>query len=172
MEDLKRFTGKVSGRPSIIHGAKFSRGFVVYPHQILDLLHDTQPGLPIPKDAELKGIGIQDMGRDSKIQFYFSSIIAPNECCLEMKPDHFFRTLVNLADGLLPTDSELDGIEVSKNWTVIMLRVTSSHWPPAPKEEVPLYHLRYDYGSLGRKELILTDPSKIVEENSRRIRIQ
>lgn len=155
-----------SGRKSILRGAKFTRGFVIRPEQILQLFHDTQPGLPLPADAKFEGIGIEDAGYDSKIQFYFSSIAAPWEHCLELKPEFFFKILVNLADGLIPADSELDGIEISSRFTVIMLRVKSSHWPPAPRNEMPLYHLRYDIG-----RLLLVDPAKAIE-GDKRIRIQ
>lgn len=163
--EIKKFTAKTSGRDSIVRGAKYERGFIVRPEQILALFHDTQPGLPLPIDAQFQGLGLRDEGCDSQIQFYFTSQIAPHEHCLAMKPELFFRILVGLADGLLPSDSELDGIEISPRFTVIMLRVRSSHWPPAIKEELPLYHLRYDLG-----RLLLVDPSKAIE-NEKRIRI-
>ena len=163
---LKESNITPSGRRSIIHGAKYHRGFIVRPEQILSLFHDTQPGIPLPKDAEFKGIGMADEGVDSRIRFYFKSVIAPNMHCLELKPEKFFRLLVDLADGLLPLDSEMDGIEISNRFTVILLRVKSSHWPPAPRENIPLYHLRYDLG-----RLLLVDPARAIE-SERRIRIQ
>lgn len=167
-EELKKFDARPSGRSSIIKGAKFSRGFIIKPDQILDLVHDTQQGIPLPKDAEFKGLGLDDAGVDSKIEFYFSSAVAPSEHCLSMKPEIFFRMLIDLCCGLLPTDSELDGIEISPNFTVILLRVKSSHWP-APRLQdgkLPLYHLRYEFG-----KILLVDPSKAIEPE-RRIRIQ
>lgn len=165
--ELKQFNAKPSGRSSIITGSKkFARGFIIRPEQILSLLHDTQPGIPLPKDAQFQGLGIDDAGVDSEIQFYFTSILAPNMHCFAMKPRIFFTMLVELADGLLPLDSELEGIEVSKNFTMIMLRVESSHWPAPINKELPLYHLRYDLG-----RLVLIDPSKALE-NTRRIIIQ
>ena len=63
-------------------------------------------------------------------------------------------------------DSELDGIEISTRFTVIMLRVKSSHWPASLNNEIPLYHLRYDLG-----RLVLVDPLKAIE-SERRIKIQ
>lgn len=163
--ELKRFDATLSGRPSIIKGAKYQRGFIVYPAQILDLLHETQPGIPLPKDAEFKGIGMEDAGCDSQVQFYFTSVSNPTVHCFALKPERFFAMLVRLADGLLPLDSELDGIEISSRFTVIMLRVKSSHWPAPLTNEMPLYHLRYEAG-----RLLLVDPSKMFEQ--RRIQIQ
>lgn len=170
-DELKKFAATPSGRPSIVLGAKFQRGFIIHPVQILELLHDTQPSLPLPKDAKFEGIGVDDAGVDSKIQFYFSSLIAPSEHCLQMKPEYFFRILKDLADGLIPADAELDGIEISKNWLFIMLRVKSSHWGAAPNDKMlPMVHLRYDF-----KRLLLVDPAEAVRnelQSQRRIRIQ
>ena len=163
--EIKRFDAVTSGRSSIIGGAKFTRGFVIRPEQMLPLFRDTHQNLPIPFDAQFQGIGFKDEGVDSQIQFYFTSQTAPWEHCFALKPQLFFDVLVDLADGLLPKDSELDGIEISKNFTVLMLRVKSSHWPAAPTDQMPLYHLRYDLG-----RLTLVDPSKAIE-GDRRIRI-
>jgi hypothetical protein len=165
--ELKKFNAKPSGRSSIISGAKkYCRGFVVRPEQILSLFHDTQPGIPLPKDAQFQGIGIEDAGIDSRIQFFFTSVSNPSMHCFSLKPNQFFSMLVQLADGLLPLDSELDGVEVSSKFTMIMLRVQSSHWPAPIGKDLPLYHLRYDLG-----RLMLVDPIKILE-GERRIRIQ
>lgn len=159
---LKKSIVSASGRSSILKGAKFQRGFVIRPEQMLELLHDTQPALPIPKDAKFEGIGLEDAGSHSKIEFYFSSAAAPTEHCLALRPDLFFKMLVDLSMGMLPGDSELDGIEISKRFTVILLRVKSSHWPPSPATMMPLYHLRYEAG-----RLLLVDPSKAVEGEKR-----
>lgn len=163
--ELKQFGGTPSGRPSIIHGSKYQRGFIIRPEQILALWHDTQPQIPLPKDAEFKGIGLDDAGVDSRIEFHFESVVAPHVHCMALKPEEFFRKLVQLADGLLPIDAELDGIEISSRFTVILLRVKSSHWPAPLTPNLPLYHLRYEFG-----RLLLVDPSKAIE-NERRIRI-
>lgn len=164
--ELKKFKARRSGRSSILHGAKYQRGFIIRPEQILSLFHETQPGIPLPKDAEFKGIGVESAGVDSQIQFFFSSIAAPNMHCFALQPHKFFSILVHLADGLLPMDSELDGIEVSSNFTVIMLRVKSEHFPAPLTKDLPLYHLRYEFG-----KLLLVDPSKAIEQE-RRIQIQ
>lgn len=164
--ELKQFDVKLSGRPSIIHGAKYARGFIIRPEQIMELFHDTQPGIPLPKDAQHQGIGVEDAGVDSEIQFYFTSQSNPTVHCFALKPELFFSMLVNLADGLLPLDSELDGIEISPNFTVILLRVKSEHWPAPLTKDLPLYHLRYEFG-----RLLLVDPSKAIEKE-RRIQIQ
>jgi hypothetical protein len=163
--ELKRSSITPSGRRSIVEDAKYQRGFIIRPEQILDLFHDTQPGIPLPKDAQFQGIGMNDAGVDSTIEFHFTSVSAPNVHCFSMKPKFFFRTLVELADGLLPLDSELDGIEISSHFTVIMLRVKSSHWPAPLDKRLPLYHLRYEYG-----KLLLVDPSKSLSPE-RRIQI-
>ncbi len=165
-EELKRSHATLSGRPSIVKGAKYARGFIIRPEQILALIHDTQPGLPLPKDAVFQGLGLEHAGINSQIQFYFTSVLAPTEHCLALRPHLFFAILVELACGLLPADSELDGIEISPRFTMIMLRVKSSHWPSAPGTDLPLYHLRYEYG-----RLLLLDPSKAIE-NEKRIQIQ
>lgn len=166
VEPLKKFSGKVSGRPSILSGSVSARGFVIRPEQILSLFHDTLPQLPIPKDAEFCGVGIEDAGGDSAIMFYYVSKLNPLEHCLKCKPEWFLKTMVELGDGLLPADSELDGIEVSQKFTVLLLRVKSAHWPPCPEKLMPLLHLRYDLG-----QLVLTDVGKAVED-TQRIRIQ
>jgi hypothetical protein len=163
--ELKKFNATHSGRSSVLRGAKYSRGFVIRPEQMLALFRDTQPNLPIPADAEFQGIGFKDEGIDSQIQFYFTSLTAPWEHCFAMKPELFFDILVDLADGLLPLDSELDGIEVSHRFTVLMLRVKSSHWPAAPTDNLPLVHLRYEAG-----RLLLVDASRAIE-NEKRIRV-
>ena len=164
--ELKQSDVKASGRSSILNGAKYSRGFIIRPEQILDLFHETQPGIPLPKDTVFKGIGLNDAGVDSEIQFYFSSVISSHTHCFAMNPHMFFRILVNIADGLLPMDSELDGVEISSRFTVILLRVKSSHWPAPLTKDMPLYHLRYEFG-----RLLLVDPSKAIEQE-RRIQIQ
>lgn len=164
--ETKNFSAKRSGRPSIIAGAQYSRGFIVRPEQVLQLFHDTQPGIPLPGDAEFKGLGLDDAGVDSKIEFYFESKANPHEHCFALKPELFFKIMVDLASGLLPLDSELDGIEISSRFTVILLRVKSSHWPAPLTHQMPLYHLRYEFG-----RMLLVDPSKAIE-NERRIRIQ
>lgn len=163
---LKKFDLTPSKRPSILHGAKYVRGFVIRPEQMISLFHDTMPSLPIPKDAEHCGIGIEDSAEDSELLFYYTSKIAFDQHCFAINPNLFLRTLVNLADGLLPADSELDGIEVSRNFTVIMLRVKSAHWPETKGQSVPLYHLRYE-----EKELYLVHPAEILKE-AKRIRVQ
>lgn len=167
MDGLKKFNARPSGRSSLIGDTrkKYDRGFIIRPEQIMDLLHDTHPELPIPKDAKHEGIGIEDAGYDSAIQFFFSSVTAPHEHCLAMKPQVFFTLLKDLAQGLIPMDGELDGIEISSRFTVILLRVKSSHWPPPITELLPLYHLRYEFG-----RLLLVPPESAIE-HERRIRI-
>src|SRR5260221_14372636 len=164
--ELKKFNAKASGRSSILSGAKYKRGFTINPQQVLELFHRTQPGIPLPEDAKFKGLGVEDAGVDSQIQFYFTSISNPSVHCFAMNPQKFFSLLVHLADGLLPLDSELDGIEISKAFTIVMLRVSSSHWPAPIGNVLPLYHLRYDLG-----RLVLVDPNN-PENPERKIIIQ
>jgi hypothetical protein len=165
-DPLKQFDVTQSKRPSILKGAKHIQGFVIRPEQMLELFRDTMPALPIPRDAQHCGLGIKDEGRDSKIQFFFTSNLSPFEHCFEMAPELFLKTLVGLADGLLPLDSELDGIEISHRFTVLMLRVKSDHFPPHPGNKLPLVHLRYDLGCL-----LLVDPAQAIG-GEKRIRIQ
>lgn len=167
MDDIKKFRLTPSGRKSALFGAKHSRGFIIRPEQILALFHDTMETLPIPKDAEFCGVGIDDAGINSMLKFYYTSLLNPHEHCFQLKPDLFLKYLVELGQGLLPTDSQLDGIEVSQKFTVLLLRVSSERWPPAVKDDLlPLVHLRYDLG-----QLVLCDASKAIE-GERRIRIQ
>lgn len=166
MESVKQYNFESSGRKSILEGSKYARGFIIRPEQILGLFHDALPNLPIPKDAEHCGIGIEDSGSASFIQFYYTSQLNPREHCFKMKPELFLQYMVDLSEGLLPTDSELDGIEVSQRFTVLLLRVKSSHWPPYPDKKLPMVHLRYDLG-----QLYLCDPSRAIE-SEKRIRIQ
>lgn len=165
---LKKYDLKASGRSSIFRGAKYQRGFVINPAQIIELLHDTHPELPIPKDAEHRGIGVQGDGGDSRIEFYYKSLLAPNQVCLSLRPDLFFKMLAELSEGMMPTDAELDGIEISPKWTYIMLRVSSSHWPATPSDStLPMAHLRYEGGILQ-----LVDMTSVFTQNDKRIRIQ
>lgn len=166
VENVKHYKLESSGRKSILHGSKFARGFIIRPEQILSLFHDTLPNLPIPVDAEHCGIGIEDAGCDSFIQFYYTSKLNPHEHCFKIKPELFLRFLIDLAHGLIPTDAELDGIEVSHKFTVLLLRLKSSHWPAYESKNLPLVHLRYDLG-----QLVLCDPASAIE-GERRIRVQ
>lgn len=153
---------KATGRKSVLHGIKHGAGFVIRPDQMLQLLHDTRPNLPIPRDAQFKGIGIKDEGSNSLIQFYYLSACNPLDHCLELSPHSFLRILVELADGLLPRDSELDGIEVSDKFTVLLLRVKSDHFPPHPGNQLPMFHLRYEWG-----QILLVDPSQAIASEKR-----
>lgn len=163
---LKKFDLTPRKRPSILQGAKYIRGFVIRPEQMISLFHATMPNVPIPKDAEHCGIGIEDNAGDSKLLFYYVSKIAFDQHCFAINPNLFLRLLVDLSDGLLPSDSELDGIEVSRNFTVIMIRVKSSQWPETKGPAMPLYHLRYEAG-----ELYLVHPAELLKE-AKRIRVQ
>jgi len=164
--ELKQFAGKASGRSSIIEGANFQRGLVIVPEQILELLQDTQKGLAIPGDAQYRGIDMRSDGVDSYIQFHFHSLSSPLTFCCELKPELFFKMMKALCDGLIPNDAELNGIEMSAKWTHMLMRITSSHWPDAVQDAMPLYHLRYF-----AKKIELTHPSELMRE-TRRIRIQ
>jgi len=167
MDEIKKFRLTPSGRRSALFGAKHARGFVIRPEQILSLFHDTMAQLPIPKDAEFCGVGFVDSGIDSMIQFYYTSISNPREHCFQLKPSLFMKYLIELGNGLLPTDAEIDGIEVSQKFTVLLMRVLSDRWPAVPKDDLlPMVHLRYDLG-----QLVLCDVSKAIE-GEKRIRIQ
>ena len=168
--ELKQFDAKPSGRRSIIEGAKFTRGVVIVPQQILELFHDVFPALPIPSDAHKRftGIELKDEGANSAIGFHFKSLIAPEVHCFSLEPNKFLKTLVELADGLLPLDCELDGFELANIWTYVMIRVKSSHWPPTIQDNLlPLVNIRYDL-----KRLIVDHSCKTLEEEMKRIRIQ
>lgn len=154
-----------SGRPSIAHGVRHAVGLTVRPEQMLQLIHDFQPNAPLPFDAQFEALGIEDAGSHSQIQFYFTSIVNPLENCLVMPPQTFFDLLKRAGDGLIPTDAELDGIEVSSRFTIILLRVKSDHFPPHPGDKLPMVHLRYEAG-----ELVLLNPLEAIRKD-RRIQI-
>lgn len=166
--EAKKFSLTPSGRRSIVRGAKYQRGLTFDPREILCLFHDTHPELPIPKDAQHKGLGVHDSGSNSVIEFYFTSELAPSEFCFAMKPELFFKLIKDLAEGMIPTDAELDGIELSPRWVYVMLRISSSHWPVVPSgSNLPMAHLRYDFG-----QLRLVDMSQVLKPKETKIRIQ
>jgi hypothetical protein len=167
MEELKKSVTTASGRSSILKGATFVRGFTVKPDELLSLIYDTEQHAPFPKDAVFKGFGCHSAGVDSIVELYYTSVSAPDQVCFAEKPEAFLRRIIQLSHGFIPLDSELDGIELSNRWTIVLLRIKSSHWPPAMKDDfLPLAHLRYAFG-----RLILTDISRAVE-NEKRITIQ
>jgi hypothetical protein len=105
------------------------------------------PSAPIPFDAVFEMLEFDDQGAESVIGFWFSSS-TERAACYQMKVQEFFALLKRHADGLIPLDAELDGIEVSQRFTVILLRVKSDHFPPHAGNELPLAHLRYEAGQL------------------------
>ena len=90
---------------------------------------------------------LDDKGADSEIGFYFTSSVE-RPACFQMKVQEFFSLLKTHGEGLIPQDAELDGIEASNRFTVIMLRIKSDHFPPHAGNELPLAHLRYEAGEL------------------------
>lgn len=136
-----------SGTPPVAAGVKHSFGLVIKPDQMVELIHDFIPSAPVPFDAQHVGLGIED-GSHPKIRFYFQSSINPIENCVELDPNHFLNILKRAGDGLIPLDSELEGIEASNKFTVILLRVKSDHFPAHSGNDLPLCHLRYEAGEL------------------------
>lgn len=137
-----------SGRPSMAKGAAHAFGLTIRPEQMLEFFHDVLLSAPIPFDAMFEMLELDDKGADSEIAFYFTSTINPLENCVCFNVQHFFRLLKTHADGLIPLDAELDGIEASELFTVILLRIKSDHFPPHAGNELPLAHLRYEAGQL------------------------
>ena len=154
-----------SGRAPLAKGGLHVAGLTVRPEEMLDLLHDTQPGAPIPFDAQFIGIGIEDKGADSRIRFFYESVVNPLENCVELNPHHFLTLLKQQADGMIPLDAELDGIEVSNKFTIILLRLKSDKFPPHVGNALPLIHLRYEGG-----QLALLSPLEAIKKD-RRIQI-
>lgn len=150
---------KGTGRKSVVRGMKYVRGFVVRPEQMIQLLRDIRPDAPIPPDAQVIGLGIEEKGRESRIRLYYHSLVNPLENCLEMHPHTLFQHLKGVAEGIIPADGELDGIEISTRFTVLMLRVKSEHFPPWVGDAMPVMQLRYEWGTL-----FLFDPASIIEE--------
>src|SRR5882762_10396642 len=99
-EGLKKSSATPSGRSSIIRGAKYARGFIIRPEQILALIHDTQPGLPLPKDAVFRGLGLEHAGINSQISCYLAAVLAPREHCLALGRLLLFAILVAPACAL------------------------------------------------------------------------
>lgn len=129
-------------------GVRHAFGLAIRPEQMLEFFHDVIPTAPIPKDAQFQGLGIEDSGCDSKVKFYFTSVVNPFENCVELSPAYFLEILKRHTDGLVPRDAEFDGIEISARFTVILLRIKSEHFPPHPGNDLPLAHLRYEAGQL------------------------
>lgn len=153
-----------SGRKSAVSGAAHTVGLTIAPQQVLELLHDTQPNSPIPKDAILTGVGFFDEGENSRICFYFDSIIAPMAQEVGLNPHYFLKLLVGLSEGMLPLDSELRGIELSDRFNLMLLVVRSDKFPTGINQ-LPIASIRYIAG-----ELILYHPSEALK-NEKRIRI-
>lgn len=154
-----------SGRAPISLGVRHAFGLTVRPEQMLEFFHDVMPNAPIPFDAQFEMLEFEDKGLDSEIGFYFTSIVNPLENVVRMGVHHFFGLLKKHTDGIIPTDAELDGIEVSTSFTVIMLRVKSDHFPPHAGDRLPLAHLRYEAG-----ELVLVNVFEAIRKE-RRIQI-
>lgn len=137
-----------SGRPPMAKGVAHAFGLTIRPEQMLEFFHDVLLSAPIPFDAMFEMLELDDKGADSEIGFYFTSVINPLENCVRFNVQHFFRLLKQHADGLIPLDAELDGIEASSLFTVILLRIKSDHFPPHAGNELPLAHLRYEAGEM------------------------
>lgn len=137
-----------SGRPPMAKGAAHAFGLTIRPEQMLDFFHDVLLSSPIPFDAMFEMLEVDDKGADSEIAFYFTSVINPLENCVRFNVQHFFKLLKANADGLIPLDAELDGIEASSVFTVILLRIKSNHFPTHAGNELPIAHLRYEAGQL------------------------
>lgn len=137
-----------SGRPPMAKGAAHAFGLTIRPEQMLEFFHDVLPAAPIPFDAQFEMLEVDDRGADSEIGFYFTSAINPLENCVRFNVQHFFRLLKLKGEGVIPTDAELDGIEASAKFTVILLRIKSDKFPPHAGNEMPLAHLRYEAGEL------------------------
>jgi hypothetical protein len=129
-------------------GVRHAFGLTLRPEQMLELFHDVLRTAPIPFDAMFEMLELDDNGADSKIGFFYTSVINPLENYVGMKVQDFFSLLKQHADGLIPLDAELDGIEVSSLFTVILLRVKSNHFPSHAGNEMPVAHLRYESGQL------------------------
>lgn len=153
-----------SGRKSAVSGAAHTVGLTIAPQQMLELLHDTQPNSPIPKDAILTGLGMFDEGDNSRISFYFDSIVAPMAHEVSLNPHYFLKLLVGLSEGLLPLDSELRGIELSDRFNLMLLVVRSDKFPTGINQ-LPIASIRYIAG-----ELLLYHPSEAIK-GEKRIRI-
>lgn len=153
-----------SGRRSALQGAAHTVGLTIKPEQIIQLLHDTQPHSPIPFDAILCAVGIEDAGSNSRIQFYFNSLISPMSTNVDIDPHYLLQILIKLSNGMLPSDSELRGIEISDKFNLMLLVVKSDKFPTGIKG-LPIASLRYVAG-----ELILYHPSGSLE-GEKRIRI-
>lgn len=155
---------KGSGKASATRGAAHTVGLTVAPQQILELLHDTQPHSPIPKDAVLMGLGVSDEGSNSRIEFYFDSVMSPMAQNVSLDPHHLLEILVNLSEGMLPRDSELRGIELSNVFNLMLLVVRSDKFPTG-KNMLPIASIRYVAG-----ELLLYHPAESLK-SEQRIRI-
>ena len=159
-EQLKKSIVTHSGRSSIIKGAKFHRGLVILPAQILSLLADNCPNLPIPEDFNYRGFDLKGgVGVDCAIVFHFFSLSNPHVHEIRMKPELLFNFIKSFSDGNLPLDAELDGFEADPNWLYLMVRVKSSHWPPAETDALPIYNFRYEFGQVG-----LYHPSRLIQD--------
>lgn len=129
-------------------GVRHAFGLTIRPEQMLEFFHDVLLTAPIPFDAMFEMLELDDKGADSEIGFFYTSLINPLENYVGMKVQHFFSLLKQHADGMIPLDAELDGIEVSGLFTVILLRVKSDHFPAHAGNELPIAHLRYEGGQL------------------------
>jgi hypothetical protein len=166
MANERKTTLQASGRKTLFDGVKYAMGLVIRPEQMLELLHDAEKTCPIPFDAIVQGIGINDNGADSRIQFFYTSLISPLNNVIELNPHHFLEILKRVSEGLIPLDAELDGIEVSPIFTVLMLRIKSSRIPPTKGPNPPIAHLRYEAG-----QLQLVSPAYAIAKDEKRIQL-
>ena len=158
---------KASGRTSALFGARHTVGLTVNPTEILAFLHDVVKDAPVPYDAVLRAIGIEDKGADSWIQLYFESVANPLENCLNIKPHHLIHLFMQHAEGMIPLDAELVGIEISDRFNLLLFVLKSDKFPAPQKDRLPIASLRYQAGVLklyppnqamvGQNNIILTD---------------
>jgi hypothetical protein len=137
---------KASGRTSALFGAAHTVGLTINPTEILPFLHDCVKNAPIPYDAVLRAIGIEDKGADSAIEFHFESAINPLENCLKIDPHYLIRLFMQFSNGMIPSDTELRGIEISDRFNLLMFVLRSDKFPTSTTGRLPIAGMRYQAG--------------------------
>jgi len=133
-----------SRKAAVLRG--HTRGIVIRPEQMLDLIRDTYPQSPVPSDALFQAVGVDR--EKNLIYFHFYSIISPQISCAAMQPQLLLDFLKGHAEGAIPLDAEMVGISVHNDLTLMRLDARSTKFDAIPNDATPVIEIRYEGGEL------------------------
>lgn len=125
---------------------RYTAGLIIRPEQLVEAVRRAWDNVPIPADAQFKGIRIED-GTDAHVEIFYQSFADPLSHCFRVKPDILLRVLAYWMDGAIPPDAELKAINVHPFITVLRLDIQSDKFKQDGKE-MPLMQFRLEDGEL------------------------